>query len=166
MFRRVMTLSLCMLVSGCAVVQTDYNYDAGYDFSGLRQYSWLEMPIDFQIDHFSMQHIKTAIDRQLKIKGYTLTTEPGEFIISLQGYKDTVRQSPQSTSHSRVSGQRHAADQHQHGSFTITMIDTKTDRQIWQGYAKGVVAPTLSTREKAEKNNQIVATLLADFPPD
>jgi hypothetical protein len=68
-----MILSLCLLVSGCAVVQTDYNYDAGYDFSGLQQYTWLEMPIDFQIDHFSMQHIKTAIDRQLKIKGYTLT---------------------------------------------------------------------------------------------
>lgn len=165
LFHGAIILSLCIFVSGCAVINTDYDYDAGFDFSDINSYTWLEMPIDFPVDQFSIQRVQTAVDQQMKAKGFTLTTGSADFLLSLQGYSDTVRQSPQSTGTSRVSGQRTAGEQFQHGSFTLTMIDLKTDHRIWQGHAKGVITPNLSTQDKVKKINETVAKLLADFPP-
>ena len=161
----VVVLSLSILMSGCTVINVDYDYDAGFDFSNLSRYSWLEMPVDFRVDNFSIQRVKTAIDQQMKEKGFSLTTGPDDFLLSLQGYKDTVRQSSQHTSAPRVTGGRSANEQYQHGMFTLTIIDTKTDRRIWQGHAKGVVAPHLSTEDRVKKTNEIVAKLLTNFPP-
>ena len=165
LFHMTVILSLSVLMAGCAAISVDYNYDASFDFSNLSSYNWLEMPMDFPIDHYSAQHIKTAVDRQMKEKGFRLMTGNPDFIISLQGQKDTVRQSPQSTSTSRVTGERKASEQFQHGTFTMTMIDAETDRLIWEGYAKGVIPPNLSMKDKIKKTNEVIADLLADFPP-
>jgi hypothetical protein len=165
MFHMAVILSLSILVSSCAVIDVDYDYDAGFDFSNLSHYSWLEMPVDFPVDDYSTQRVKVAVDQQMKEKGFSLTTGPVDFILSLQGYKDTVRQSPQGTSISPVTGERPASDQFQHGMFTLTIIDSKTDRRIWQGHAKGVVSPNFSTEDKVKKTNEVVTKLLANFPP-
>ena len=161
----MIVLCLSILVSGCTVIKVDSNYDAGFDFSNLSHYSWLEMPVDFPVDNLSFRNVKTAIDQQMKNKGFSRTTGAADFIISLQGHKNTVRQAPQSTSASRVSGQYSANEQFQEGMFTVTIIDAKTDRLIWEGHAKGLVAPNLSTEDGVKKVNEAVAKLLADFPP-
>ncbi len=165
MFHMAVILSLSILMSGCMVINVDYDYDASFDFSNLSRYSWLEMPGDFPVDNFSTQRVKTAVDQQMKEKGFILTTGSGDFLLSLQGHKEAVRQSSQHTNVSRVTGERSASEQYQHGMFTLTIIDTKTDRCIWQGHAKGVVAPNLSTKDRVKKTNEVVAKLLANFPP-
>jgi hypothetical protein len=151
------------IFTGCAAISVDYSYNTSFDFSSLSRYSWLELPIDFPTDNFSAQNIRTAIDRQMEKKGFTLTTGAPDFILSLQGQKETVRRSPKSTA---VSGELSASEQFQHGMFTLTIIDAKTDRLIWEGYAKGVLPPNLSTKGKVEKTNEVIANLLDDFPPD
>jgi hypothetical protein len=166
MFHMAVILSLSILVSSCAVIDIDYDYDAGFDFSNLSRYSWLEIPVDFPVDDYSIQRVKTAVNQQMKEKGYSLTTGPSDFILSLQGHKDTVRQSPQSTSASPVTGQRFASEQFQQGTFTLTIIDMKTDRRIWQGHAKGLSGPNLSTEDRVKKTNEAVAKLLSNFPPN
>ena len=166
LFQIVVILSLYILIPGCAVIDVDYDYDAGYDFSKLSRYSWLEMPIDLPDDDYAIQRIKTAVNQQMKEKGYSLTTGPSDFILSLQGHKDTVRQSPQSTSASPVTGQRYASEQFQQGTFTLTIIDMNTDRRIWQGHAKGLAGPNLSTEDRVKKTNEAVAKLLSNFPPN
>ena len=158
----MIALFLGILISGCAVIDVDYDYDASYDFSNLNSYSWFEMPVDLPVDTFAMQRIKSAVDQQMKKKGFTQATGPADFIVSLQGYKNTVRQTPQST---RVSGQLTANDQFQEGAFTLTMIDAKSDRLIWEGHGKGVVAPNLSTEERTQKVNEAIAKLLTNFHP-
>jgi hypothetical protein len=166
LFHMAVILSLSILVSSCAVIDVDYDYDAGFDFSNLSRYSWLEMPVDFPVDDYSIQRIKAAVNQQMKEKGFCLTTGSADFILSLQGYKDTVRQSPQSTSVSPVTGERSASEQFQQGMFTLTIIDTKTDRRIWQGHAKGLSGPNLSTEDRVKKTNEAVAKLLSNFPPN
>ena len=158
---KVMVLCLGILVSGCTAIKVDSNYDAGFDFSKLSRYSWLELPVDFPVDNLSSRNIKTAIDQQMKNKGFSLTTGAGDFIISLQGYRNTVRRTPTT----QVSAQLSENEQFQDGMFTITMIDAKSDRLIWEGHAKGLVAPYLSAEDRLKKVEETVAKLLADFPP-
>jgi hypothetical protein len=157
----IIVLCLSILVSGCTAIKVDSNYDAGFDFSNLNSYSWLEMPVDFPVDNLSSRNIKTAIDQQMKNKGFSLTTGAEDFIISLQGYKNTVRRAPQT----QVSAQLSENEQFQDGMFTVTIIDAKSNRLIWEGHAKGLVAPYLSTEDRIKKVNETVAKLLADFPP-
>ena len=157
----IIVLCLSILVSGCTAIKVDSNYDAGFDFSNLNSYSWLEMPVDFPVDNLSYRNIKTAIDQQMKNKGFSLTTGAEDFIISLQGYKNTVRRAPQT----QVSAQLSENEQFQDGMFTVTIIDAKSNRLIWEGHAKGLVAPYLSTEDRIKKVNETVAKLLADFPP-
>ena len=161
----IIVLCLSILVLGCTAIKVDSNYDAGFDFSNLSHYSWLEMPVDFPVDNLSSRNIKTAIDQKMKNKGFSLTTGAEDFIVSLQGYKNTVRRAPQSTGASQVSGQLLESEQFQDGMFTVTMIDAKSDRLIWEGHAKGLVAPYLSTEDRIKKVTETVAKLLADFPP-
>ena len=164
-FFSIIVLCLSILVLGCTVIKVDSNYDAGFDFSNLSHYSWLEMSVDFPVNDLSFRNVKTTIDQQMKNKGYHLTTGVSDFIISLQGYKNTVRQAPQATGASRVGVEYSANEQFQNGKFTLTMIDAKRDRLIWEGHAKGLVAPNLSTEDRIKKVNEAVAKLLADFPP-
>jgi len=42
----------------------------------------------------------------------------------------------------------------------------KTDRRIWQGHAKGLSGPNLSTEDRVKKTNEAVAKLLSNFPPN
>jgi len=166
LFYMAVILSLSIFVSGCAVVNVDCDYDADFDFSTLSHYSWLEMPVDFPVDNFPIQRIKTAVNQQMKEKGFILMTGSADFLLSLQEHKDTVRQPSQNTRASRITGERPVNEQFQHGMFTLTIIDMKTDRRIWQGHAKGVIAPHFSAKDRVKKMNEVVAELLADFPPD
>jgi hypothetical protein len=158
---RITVLCLSILMSGCTAIKVDSNYDAGFDFSNLSRYSWLEMPVDFPVNDLSFRNVKTAIDQQMKNKGYSLTTGAEDFIISLQGYKNTVRRAPQT----QVSAQLSENEQFQDGMFTVTIIDAKSDRLIWEGHAKGLIAPYVSTEDRIKKVNEVVAELLANFPP-
>ena len=157
----MIVLCFAILVSGCTAIKVDSSYDAGFDFSNLSRYSWLEMPVDFPADNLTYRNIKTAIEQQMKYKGFNLTTDAEDFIISLQGHKNTVRRTPTT----QVSTQLSENEQFQDGMFTLTIIDAKSDRLIWEGHAKGLVAPYLSTEDRAKKVNETVAKLLADFPP-
>jgi len=165
LFFTIIALSFVFFVSGCSTIQVSYDYDAGYDFSNLSRYSWLEMPIDYSVDTFSFQRVKTAVDQRMKEKGLVLTTGSADFIVSLEGHKDTIRRTPQSTTTSQVSGHYTASEQFQEGMFTLTMIDATSNRLIWEGHGKGFAAPHLSAEDRIKKINDAVAKLLANFPP-
>lgn len=162
---RIIAITFSMMMSGCAVTNVMYDYDAGYDFSQLSRYNWLEMPVDYPVDYLSLQRVKAAVDKQLKNKGYSTATASPDFIVSLQGYKTTIRREPESTKYSSLTGQRLANEQFQEGMFTLTMIDAKTDRLIWEGHVKGLAGPYRSTENKVSKLDQTVSKLLASFPP-
>ena len=162
---KMLGTTLCIILSGCAVTNVSYDYDAGYDYAQLSSYSWLEMPLGYPVDQLAFQRVKTAVDRELQKKGFTSTAASPDFIVSLQGYKNTIRREPESTSYSSVTGQRTANEQFQEGMFTLTIFDAKTDRLIWQGHVKGLAGPYRSTENKVNKVEQTVAKMLAKFPP-
>ena len=163
--RMFAAMCLGIVIAGCAVTGTGYDYDAGYDFSAVSSYDWLEMPVDYPADPFAAGRVKAAVDQQMAAKGFHRDTAAPDMILALEGYKTTIRREPESTSFSPVTGQRFADDQFQEGMFTLTMIDAKTDRLIWEGHAKGLAGPYRSTESRVQKTQETVAKLLAKFPP-
>ena len=94
---KFLAISLCILMSGCAVHNVMYDYDPGFDYSQLNRYNWLQMPVDYPADHLAVQRVKAAVDKVLKNKGYSLNTTSADFVVSLQGYSTTIRREPEST---------------------------------------------------------------------
>ena len=55
--------------------------------------------------------------------------------------------------------------EYEEGTLTLTIINTAGDNLIWQGMATGIIEPNRSTEAKEKRTQEVVAKLLANFPP-
>jgi hypothetical protein len=172
----IVILSLSLLLSGCSMTTVNYDYDTDFDFSNLRHYGWLDTPADFPATEIVVQRIKNAVDQQMGAKGFKQVSESPDFLISLQGFIDIVRQGVESgTSYRGYGGynrgynrgydRRMEVYEYEEGTLTLTIINTASDTLIWQGKATGVIEPDRSTEAKEKRTQEVVAKLLANFPP-
>jgi len=171
-------LSLCLLAGGCTLSTIDYDYDRDFDFSTLKQYRWLAIPEDFPGTEITVQRIKRAVDQQMTLKGFTLSEESPDFLISLQGFRDIVREGVSRGEAYRGYrgydygyrygyGYERPIDiyEYEKGTLTVTFINAAGNNLIWQGSATITVDPGLSVESKDKRTHETVAKLLADFPP-
>jgi hypothetical protein len=171
-------LSLSLLLSSCSMTTTSYDYDMDFDFSNLRHYGWLDIPADFPATEIAIQRIKKAVDMQMGAKDFKQVSESPDFLISLQGFRDIVRQGVESgTSYRGYRGyggyrgydrgydRRVEVYEYEEGTLTLTIINTVSDTLIWEGKATDIIEPSLSTEAKEKKTQEVVAKLLANFPP-
>ena len=150
----------------------NYDYDMDFDFSNLKQYDWLDIPDDFPATEIVVQRIKNAVNQQMAAKGFNQVPESPDFQISLQGFRDIVSQGVQTgTSYRGYGGYNRGYEQqvsvyeYEEGTLTLTIINTASDTLIWQGKATDIIEPSLSTEAKEKKTQEVVAKLLANFPP-
>ena len=168
--------SLGCLLSGCSMTTVNYDYDTAFDFSNLTDYGWLDIPDDFPATEIVVQRIKKAVDTQMVAKGFKQVSESPDFLISLQGFRDIIRQGVESgTSYRGYGGynrgynrgydRRVEVYEYEEGTLTMTIINTASDALIWQGKATGIIEPDRSTEAKEKRTQEVVAKLLANFPP-
>jgi hypothetical protein len=165
----------CLLHTGCTLPTVDYDYDRDFDFSDLKQYSWLDIPADFPANEIVVQRIKRAVNEQMDMKGFVRSTEAPDFLISLQGFRDIVREGVErGTTYGTYRGYRgydrgyqRRVDvyEYEEGTLTLTIVSTKNNSLIWQGSATTTIEPNLSVETKEKRTREIVAKLLSDFPP-
>ena len=172
----IVILSLSFLLSGCSMTTVNFDYDTDFDFSVLSHYGWLDTPDDFPATEIVVQRIKNAVNQQMAAKGFSQVPESPDFQISLQGFRDIVRQGVQSGNsyqgyggynrgYNRGYAQRVEVYEYEEGTLTLTIINTASDTLIWQGKATDILEPSLSTEAKEKKTQEVVAKLLANFPP-
>jgi hypothetical protein len=169
--------SLCLLLPGCSLTTVNYDYDTDFDFSSLKQYRWLEIPADFPASEIMVQRIKKAVNQQMETKGFKQVSESPDFLISLQGFRDIVRQGVErgtvyqgysrghSQGYNRGYDRRLEVYEYEEGTLTLTIINTTGDNLIWQGMATGIIEPDRSTEAKEKRTQEVVAKLLANFLP-
>ena len=51
------------------------------------------------------------------------------------------------------------------GTLILTIINADNNTLIWEGSATGTIEPSLSTETKEKRTQEVVAKLLANFPP-
>ena len=168
--------SLGFLLSGCSMTTVNYDYDTAFDFSNLTDYGWLDIPDDFPATEIVVQRIKKAVDTQMVAKGFKQVSESPDFLISLQGFRDIIRQGVESGTsyrgyqgysqgYNRGYGRRTEVYEYEEGTLTLTIINTAGDTLIWQGKATGIIEPDRSTEAKEKRTQEVVAKLLTNFPP-
>jgi len=176
----IVIFSLSVILSGCSPVTVNYDYDTSFDFSTLKSYRWLDVPADFPANEITIGRIKNAVDQQLKSKGFGQVSAAPDFLISMLGFKDIIREgvvtgSPYTgyTGYRGYGGPGRYGDyerrfqvyEFEEGTLTLTFINAARNALIWEGTATVTIEPNSSTESKEKKTQETIAKLLANFPP-
>lgn len=175
--RLLQGIALCAfwIAAGCAPVTVDHDYDPSYDFTGLRTYGWLPGQEGDALTGLTEKRIMHALNEQLRAKGYALSPDAPDFLISLQG---TVRTSsagrigtgmsvgiPVGRSFLSIGGGKSRERVKQEGTLIIDFLDGNTRQLIWKATAAGAIRQKAAPEEQQQRANEVIAELLKRFPP-
>ena len=170
--RFMIIFTICFLFSGCSFTTITYDYDRDFDFSNLKQYNWMEISADFPANDIVVQRIIKAVDQQMELKGFSESVESPDFLISLQGFRDIIREGIERGTayrgyrgYDRTYERRLDVYEYEEGTLTVTIINAAGNNLIWQGSATATLEPNLSPETRDERTQKAVTKLLADFPP-
>ena len=165
---------LLMQCSPVLSVQTDYDREA--DFSAYRTFYWSD---DFQNQNSGnnneplfyntlvKKRLKQAIQRVLEGKGYTLSSEVPDLLVSSQVVveeRSTARNNypyyPFYFGYYGGFNNVTTSDQKE-GDVVINLIDREKKQLVWQGYASGVLE--MDTEDRQEEINEAVTVILSEY---
>ena len=130
-----------MILGGCAAT-INYSYDPGADFSTIKSYSWATEPFVSSQDPLVEKNVRYYADQSLKSKGFTLTSENPDVVISMnyeRGYSYPYEL--------RV--------------LNLYVYRRQGKEPIWEGTATGTIRSDAASSDLSESVKKILAT----FPP-
>ncbi len=145
-------------------------YDEHWDFSGVKSYAWLPSP-DRAENLANHLRISRAIERGLKACGLVPNTEgkPDVFVRYVLGTTTKLKgRSYQTDSNWQPDDRRTVVEfdvgksMVREGELAIELLDRETRSVIWRAVGKEPVARADKVEEQI---NEVVARLLAEFPP-
>lgn len=178
-----LSLFLLGLLQGCVGIPVATDYAVGSDFSVIKTYAWLEpkqkIILDPYVDNDLMnKRLHDSIDRVMKTKGYKLSAkEQADVFISYHLSSYEKLKSTHYHSHfgyypcygcfSGAVGFDTGSDitQYREGSFIIDLVDPKSRQLLWRGVAERRLPKSGTPEKRDEYVNDIVAAILAKFPP-
>lgn len=163
-------------VGGCASPKIGYDFDRRVHWSDYHTYAWIpgaqESTGDKRLDNSLIDaRIRTAIDAQLRSKGYTSTvSETPEFLVAYHiGMKDMMKGS---STQNYIGDRAHGTyttlsdiQPYKEGTLLIDIVDAASKQVVWQASALAEVQEGLSPTERDKRINSIVRAMLSHFPP-
>jgi len=159
--RILVVFCLVGIVASCIsskglIYDTNYDYDINTDFSKLKRYNWLPIPVTSNIDPLNAKRIVTAIDTLLKARGLVKTPEQPDFLIALT---TGVLKKMDTTGGPTDYGI------YEQGRLKLEFIDASAKDIIWQGETRVRLQPNLKPDEKDKLIYDAVVQVLMNFPP-
>lgn len=185
-FTWVLAVFAALLFAGCAG-NAHIEKDKNADFSKYRTYAWVDEAEAEGVkgkrrNDLTETNVRHAVDEELQKKGWQLSRSKPDVLINyeLMVEKNQVQQQDPVYSQSftrsyfnRYTGRIHTFyypsqfmgyDSYtttvKEGTVTITMIDSKTDKTVWQGWTTSAVNGRDITSKEIDKN---VKTIFKKF---
>ncbi len=130
-----------MFLGSCATT-INYSYDPLTDFSTGKKYTWQTGSIDYLQNPLIEKNVRYYTDQSLKDKGYTLTSDKPDFVISVNYTLDY-------------------SDPYKVRLLNLYVSRTQGKELIWQGTAEGSIKADAASSDLAEA----VKKILTNFPP-
>ena len=180
-----MSMVLCssLFLGGCTSIPVNQDYDTSFNFSSIKSVEWLpaanQTPpkaITFeQQNALIAKRIQTAIADQLGQKGIAMRTAglSDAYVTYHYSTKRVLQQDPVSTSFGfgvfgRHSGMmfRTSPDlyEYEEGRLVIDILG-KNNQLLWRGISPSLLTEQATPQETTAIVNQIVASILAQYPP-
>jgi len=157
-----------LIVTGCASVSVQTDFDQDADFSAYHTYRWMppregradRSPFDNDLNR---KRIHEAVDRELAAKGYTIaeTEEPDILITYHIGLHDRVEVATYGYGTWRRPYHREVYH-YKESTLILDMVDRELKQLVWRGAGKGVIG---RFDDIDKRINDAVVAVLKDFPP-
>lgn len=158
-------LVACVLTAGllyhCApskplIYDTTYDYDIRVDFTALKHYAWLPLPVTATITPLNAERVKYYVDHSLSSKDYSVSRGTPDFLI--EPLVD-------STSQIDTTGGPEEYGLYREARLGLTFLLPASRQVIWRGETRVRVNPGLSPQEKDQLTKAAVEDILKNFPP-
>ncbi len=130
-----------MFLGSCATT-INYSYDPLTDFSAGKKYTWQTGPVDYLQNPLIEKNVRFYADQSLRDKGFTLTSDKPDFVISTNYTLDY-------------------SDLYKVRLLNLYVSRTQGRELIWQGTAEGSIKANAASPDLAEA----VKKILTNFPP-
>jgi hypothetical protein len=167
-------IGLMAFVIGCSTITVQYDYDKTVNFSGLKTYYWISVPVEGDISPLTVKRVRSAVDTRLQAKGYGLAADNPDVLIAMHfGKQQKVQVTDWGytySPHGRYRGgywgpRRIDVYQYEEGTLILDFVDSQSKELIWRGMATGEI-DRYATPEKLDKKiSEAVAKILKNFPP-
>jgi hypothetical protein len=171
-------LFLVVLLSGCSSMYVDSSHDSTADFSGYQTWDWLPGPPeetgDERIDDPKVrERIKTRLETQLTSQGFVKSDSP-DFLVNYHAalnaeLNQEMVDNYYEYSHYQVFYQHWAStytDVYETGTLVIDILDTKSKKLVWRGWAQADINPQEGPVINGEKIRKAAEGILSKFPPE
>ena len=171
----MMMAAAVLAAAGCATMGAGSHVESGLDFSRLRTYEWGSpdaFPIgDPRLDKNSifLDHLQGAVEKQLAAHGYerVVTGRPQlliHFHASVSKRLD-VNVADARYGYCLDQGCRAGVAEYEAGTLIVDVIDARTNRLIWRGWAQDSVDGVLEDRDRMVRLVDTgVSRMFASFP--
>jgi hypothetical protein len=149
-------------LTGCATMSVSAHVERGLDFAQYRTYDWGPpdaLPVgDPRLDKnpFFQDRFQGAVERQLAARGFAITTS-GTPDLRIHYHASTTRR----IDASRVDLQygycydescRAKYVEYEAGTLVLDVVDSRTNRVIWRGWAQNSLEGVLDDRDRLARN--------------
>lgn len=174
---RLLALTMLFLLSSCASVFVNMDYDKNVDFTQFKTYAYYKNGIDkVEISDLDKKRILRAIDEQMLAKGFLKSDNPDMLINIFTKTREQVDVNQFNAGwgygwgfgwnpwmFGGGIGMGNNVITTTEGTLFIDFIDAKKKEMFWQGEGQGHLTKRM---EKKDANlNDFVSKILAQYPP-
>ena len=165
-----------LTLGGCATqIRVQSDFDPQANFSGLQTYEWLpdlKPSNDPRLDNKLFdRRVRGAVDQQLAAKGYRrVDGDSPSFRVAyhaaLQRQTQAVNDPIGSYTYRWWGGLPATATYlYDEGTILLDVINPRTNVLMWRGFATATIDYKASPKERGERIDRAVQSLLEKFPP-
>ncbi|MGC1516909.1 MAG: DUF4136 domain-containing protein [Maribacter sp.] len=175
---KILGLPLLLLVflTSCSSVRVLSDYDQKTDFNSFTSYAFYKTGIDkAQISDLDKKRILRAIETEMGSRGFVKSENPDVLISIFTKEQERVDVYNNNFGWGGAWGWGpgwgwgwggNNVSVSTQGSLYIDLIDTKTNKLVWQGKGEGTLANTNNVAKKEERIKKFVSQILEQYPPD
>jgi hypothetical protein len=158
---RSLALLLALVLYGCSGIRVQTDHDAEADFEAFTSYAWLPPEDRGATDPLLDGRIQRAIDDELAAKGLRLVSPDKASLLA------TFRVSVGETF--QVNDPYYSIfpyDVYPKGTLVVDLMDPRANALIWRGVGETRVRELKTPEEREQRIRDVVAAILAKYPPD
>jgi hypothetical protein len=165
-----MVVGTC-LVTACAPKRVSSHVDPGRDFTAYRTFDW--GPADalpagdprLERSPFFQDHVQGAIERHMAAKGFeradaTATPDVRVHFHAVIDRRIDINELDYQSGYCSRNDCRPGMSEYEEGTLVIDMIDTRTNRLIWRGWAQDSVEGVLNNQDRLARRIEDAVRLM------
>jgi len=165
-------LLLLLLVSSCASIRVNYDYDKQTNFNSYKTYNYYS-DLETGLSELDTKRLLDIMDASLKAKGFLLSETP-DFFINIQS-SDYQNQQRSNVGVGVGGGGGHVGgglsiglpigQSRMNRQISIDFIDENGKGLFWQAVSESSYNPKASPEKRELTLNNIVEKILTNYPP-